>query len=159
MTTRAGWLATTPAPRDRVLTDNENRLLWNETNGTVRLLRFLLLAELRISEARKGQQNGDKRGVPADVSRNGRQHRVYPGRIKTAKILEQTLLAGYMKNLCRPEAVISGEQEKPRAGRGLSVGMQRLMPCVAVSSPLPRQGQCRAARVCRVRAHSPPPYQ
>lgn len=67
----------TPAPRDRVLTDNEIRLLWNEPHDNARLLRFLLLTGLRIGEAQKGQQDGDKWRVPATVSKNGRAHWVY----------------------------------------------------------------------------------
>jgi integrase len=50
---------------------------WQRTEDNVRMLRFLLLTGLRISEARKGYQNGDKWIVPKDLSKNGKSHWVY----------------------------------------------------------------------------------
>jgi len=75
-----------PSPRERVLSDDEIRDLWSwknneqgwqRTEDNVRMLRFLLLTGLRISEARKGYQNGDKWVVPKELSKNGKSHWVY----------------------------------------------------------------------------------
>jgi len=75
-----------PRPRERVLSDEELRDMWcwknNEqgwqrTEDNVRMLRFLLLTGLRISEARKGYQDGDKWIVPSELSKNGKSHWVY----------------------------------------------------------------------------------
>jgi len=73
-------------PRERVLTDEEikdmwswknNEQGWQRTEDNVRMLRFLLLTGLRISEARKGYQDGDKWIVPKEISKNGKAHWVY----------------------------------------------------------------------------------
>jgi len=75
-----------PTPRERVLTDEEIRDMWSwkndeqglqRTEDNVRMLRFLLLTGLRISEARKGYQDGDKWVVPKELSKNGKAHWVY----------------------------------------------------------------------------------
>ena len=75
-----------PSPRERVLSDEEIRDMWawknNEqgwqrTEDNVRMLRFLLLTGLRISEARKGYQDGDKWIVSKELSKNGKAHWVY----------------------------------------------------------------------------------
>lgn len=64
-------------PRERVLTDDEIKLLWAEPKANARLLRFLLLTGLRISEGQKGHQDGDKWIVPAEISKNGKAHWVH----------------------------------------------------------------------------------
>lgn len=64
-------------PRERVLTDDEIRELWHWEHHNARMLRFLLLTSLRISEARKGYQDGDKWIVPKEISKNGNAHWVY----------------------------------------------------------------------------------
>jgi integrase len=66
-----------PIPRDRVLTDDELRLLWTDSNPNARVIRFQLLTGLRISEAQKGHRQGDRWIVPAALSKNGRAHWVY----------------------------------------------------------------------------------
>lgn len=75
-----------PNPRERVLSDDEIRDMWNwknndhgwqRTEDNVRMLRFLLLTGLRISEARKGYQDGDKWVVSKELSKNGKAHWVY----------------------------------------------------------------------------------
>ena len=63
--------------RDRVLTDDEIRMLWDTDNKNARMLRFLLLTGLRISEARKGFRDGDRWIVPEIISKNGSAHWVY----------------------------------------------------------------------------------
>ena len=74
------------SPRERVLSDDEIKDMWNwknndqgwqRTEDNVRMLRFLLLTGLRISEARKGYQDGDKWIVPKEISKNGKAHWVY----------------------------------------------------------------------------------
>lgn len=64
-------------PRERVLTDIEIRQLWREPKPNARVLRFLLLTGLRISEAQKGVQEGERWIVPAELSKNGSAHWVY----------------------------------------------------------------------------------
>jgi len=75
-----------PNPRERVLSDDEIKDIWawkNNTHGwkrteeNARMLKFLLLTGLRISEARKGHQEGDKWIVPKELSKNGKAHWVY----------------------------------------------------------------------------------
>lgn len=63
-----------PAPRKRVLTDEEIRRLWGIDHEAGRLLRFLLLTGLRIAEAQKGLQDGDRWRVSAQLSKNGKPH-------------------------------------------------------------------------------------
>tara|TARA_R110002050_G_scaffold57423_5_gene129275 strand:+ start:196967 stop:198046 length:1080 start_codon:yes stop_codon:yes gene_type:complete len=73
-------------PRERVLSDDEIKDMWNwknnehgwqRTEDNVRLLRFLLLTGLRITEARKGYRDGDKWIVSKELSKNGKAHWVY----------------------------------------------------------------------------------
>jgi len=66
-----------PVPRARTLTDAEIRLLWREEHYNARLLRFLMLTGLRISEAQKGHQDGDRWIVPAALSKNAKAHWVH----------------------------------------------------------------------------------
>jgi len=73
-------------PRERVLSDHEIKDMWHwknkksgwqRTEENVKILRFLLLTGLRISEARKGYQDGDKWIVPEEISKNGIAHWVH----------------------------------------------------------------------------------
>jgi integrase len=66
-----------PVHRKRVLSDDEIRLLWTESSANARVLRFLMLTGLRISEAQKGHQDGDRWIVPATISKNNRSHWVH----------------------------------------------------------------------------------
>ncbi len=66
-----------PNPRDRVLTDNELRRIWAIDHDHGRLLRFLLLTGLRISEAQKGRQAGSRWLVSATLAKNGKPHWVH----------------------------------------------------------------------------------
>ena len=63
--------------RERVLTDKEIALLWGESHPNARVLRFLLLTGVRISEARNGYQDKDRWIVPGEISKNGRAHWVH----------------------------------------------------------------------------------
>ena len=72
-----------PISRDRVLSDDEIKLVWNEPKDNAKMLRFLLLTGLRISEAQKGYQDGDRWIVPAELSKNGKAHWIHL--TKTAK--------------------------------------------------------------------------
>jgi len=67
----------TPAPRDRVLSDDELRLVWAKTNPNARLLGFLLLTGLRIGEAQNGYQDGERWIVPEGISKNGRPYWIH----------------------------------------------------------------------------------
>jgi site-specific recombinase XerD len=73
-------------PRECVLTHDEIKNMWSwknseqrwqRTEDNVRMLCFLLLTGLRISEARKGYQDGDKWIVPKEISKNSNSHWVY----------------------------------------------------------------------------------
>lgn len=66
-----------PVSRERVLSDDEIKTLWNTDHNNARLLRFLLLTGLRISEARKGNREDDRWVVPAAISKNKKSHWVY----------------------------------------------------------------------------------
>lgn len=66
-----------PTPRSRVLSDDEIRQLWAWDSPNTKLLRFLLLTGLRISEAQKGHADGDRWIVPEDLSKNGLAHWVF----------------------------------------------------------------------------------
>jgi integrase len=64
--------------RDRVLTDDEIRALWNDPHDHAPLLKFLLLTGLRISEAQSATHaniNGDALHIPENKS--SRPHWVY----------------------------------------------------------------------------------
>ena len=63
-----------PESRRRVLLDDELRRVWAIEHETGRLCRFLLLTGLRISEAQKGQLDGDLWRVSAKLSKNGKPH-------------------------------------------------------------------------------------
>jgi integrase len=60
-----------------VLSDDEIRQLWSWEYHHSALLRFLLLTGLRISEAQKGKRDGDRWIVPAEHSKNGKEHWVH----------------------------------------------------------------------------------
>jgi len=85
-----GWIATNPmmevskrvtgyrpVPRERVLSEDEIRDLWKWDHKNARMIRFLLLTGLRISEARLGYREGDRWIVPAEVSKNNKIHWVH----------------------------------------------------------------------------------
>lgn len=67
----------TPEARTRVLTDDEIRRVWSIEHDNGRTLRFLLLTALRISEAQKGEPDGDRWRVVSEISKNGKAHWVY----------------------------------------------------------------------------------
>lgn len=75
-----------PQARARVLNDGELRQVWNEESQNARVLRFLLLTGLRIVEAQKGHQDGDKWVVPDSISKNGKAHWVYLTKTATAQL-------------------------------------------------------------------------
>lgn len=64
-----------PNPRERVLSDDEIRFIFNLEHRNARLMRFLLLTGLRISEAQEGELDGDLWRVTD--SKNGKPHWVY----------------------------------------------------------------------------------
>ncbi len=74
----------TAKPRERVLSDEEINDMWHwknnehgsqRTEDNLKVLRFLLLTGLRISEAREGFQNGDKWALA--TTKNKTSHWVY----------------------------------------------------------------------------------
>lgn len=75
-----------PKATERVLTDEEIRAMWSwknpkqgwqKTEQNLRVAKFLLLTGLRISEAQKGYQDGDKWIVPQAISKNKKPHWVF----------------------------------------------------------------------------------
>ena len=66
-----------PKARDRVLTGDEIKWLWSLDHGNARVLKFLVLTGLRISEAQNGFLKDDRWMVPAEISKNGRPYWVY----------------------------------------------------------------------------------
>lgn len=66
-----------PRSRSRVLTDDEIRSVWGIEYPHGRLMRFLLLTGLRLSEALKGADAGDIWQVSAEISQNRRAHWVF----------------------------------------------------------------------------------
>lgn len=70
----------TEKARERVLTDEEIRLMWPLPAPHGPLLRFLLLTAQRIGEAQKARPEhiqGDLWHIPEENSKNGRAHNVY----------------------------------------------------------------------------------
>ncbi|WP_405220188.1 tyrosine-type recombinase/integrase [Lentisalinibacter sediminis] len=88
-----GWLDTSPADgitervcgpsaqdRERVLTDDEIRHIWNHDGPHQKLIRLLLLTGLRIGEARMAtwaDVEDDQLHIPPEHSKNGRAHWVH----------------------------------------------------------------------------------
>lgn len=66
-----------PVARKRVLFDHEIKLLWSLRHDNARVLRFILLTGLRISEAQKGHRDGDRWIVPKAISKNTKAHWVH----------------------------------------------------------------------------------
>ena len=63
--------------RDRVLSDEEIRLIFNSTHNNSRILRFLLLTGLRIGEVNLSYREGDFLYLEAEDAKNGKAHWVY----------------------------------------------------------------------------------
>jgi integrase len=94
-----GWTAQSPAAqltaaiagppsvaRARVLSDDEIRFVMTTTIRPGPALRFLLLTGLRLGEAYNGHRDGQYWVVPADASKNGREHRVWLSRLALAQL-------------------------------------------------------------------------
>ncbi len=63
--------------RDRVLTDDEIRMIFESEHPNARTLRFILLTGLRISETRHGYLDGDYWRLPKEFSKNEIEHWSY----------------------------------------------------------------------------------
>lgn len=64
-------------PRVRILTDKEIRMLWTSDSPHTSLFRFLLLTGQRIGEAQNAFRtdiHGDRWIIPAENSKNGKEH-------------------------------------------------------------------------------------
>ena len=94
-----GWISQSPAApitqavigapskaRNRVLTDDEIRLVMTTEALQGPVLRFLLLTGLRISEAYNGHREGQHWVVPAGAAKNGREHRVWLSELALAQL-------------------------------------------------------------------------
>ncbi|MEJ1298269.1 MAG: integrase family protein [Candidatus Sedimenticola sp. (ex Thyasira tokunagai)] len=95
--------------RDRVLTDDEIRLLWAESHQNSRILRFLLLTSLRISEARKGIRENDKWLVAKNISKNKEEHWVYLTKLAKEQFPLPTCTAtniqAWLKRWCKRNSI------------------------------------------------------
>ena len=100
-----------PVARDRVLSNDELRLIWSEQHNNGRMIRFLVLTGLRISEAEKGHQDGYRWTVPAKISKNKRPLWVY---------LTETAKAQLRLAVTAPQA--------PEHPRGHAHGLARRSP-------------------------------
>lgn len=92
--TTAGAIGGEEKSRDRVLTDDEIKTLWNDEHPHAPLLRFLLLTGLRISEAQGAKRehiDGNKLHIPENKS--DRPHWVYLTDLARAQI---TNAEGYL---------------------------------------------------------------
>lgn len=99
-----------PVDRDRVLSDDELRRVWRIAHGNGRLLRFLLLTGLRISEARLGERQGDRWHVSAALSKNGREHWVHLTPTALAQLpladVGPTAVQSWLRRWCEREQMI-----------------------------------------------------
>jgi integrase len=82
-----------PAPRARVLSDDELRVVLTTDVAPGPVLRFLLATGLRIGEAYEGHRDGQYWTVPAAASKNKVAHRVWLSELALAQ-LEQYPWAG-----------------------------------------------------------------
>lgn len=97
--TENGWIDRSPAAqvtatvigpaqvsRDRVLSDDEIRVVMTVQSRLGPVTRFLLLTGLRISEAYDGHREGQFWIVPASAAKNGREHRVWLSKLALAQL-------------------------------------------------------------------------
>lgn len=99
-----------PVDRERVLSDDELRRVWRIDHDHGRLLRFLILTGLRISEARLGERQGDRWHVSAALSKNGRAHWVHLTPTALAQLplsaVSPTAAQSWLRRWCAREQVI-----------------------------------------------------
>jgi integrase len=94
-----GWISQSPAAqitqaiigapdkaRTRVLSDDEIKWVMTTEAKQGPVLRFLLATGIRISEAYDGHREGQYWIVPADMSKNGREHRVWLAAVALAQL-------------------------------------------------------------------------
>jgi integrase len=74
------------AARARVLTDDEIKFVMATESPGAPLLRFLLATGLRLGEAYGGHRDGQHWVVPASLSKNGKEHRVWLSRVALAQL-------------------------------------------------------------------------
>jgi integrase len=96
--------------RERVLTDDELRIVWRENHHHAALCRFLVLTGLRISEAQKGHREGDRWMVPAAASKNARAHWVHLTPTALAQLSEPfdtspTAVQAWLRRWCNKQGI------------------------------------------------------
>jgi integrase len=75
-----------PQARERVLTDDEIRFVMTTDLPVGAALRFLLATGLRLGEGYQGRREGQYWVVPASLSKNGREHRVWLSEVALAQL-------------------------------------------------------------------------
>jgi integrase len=63
--------------RERVLTDNEIKMIFESDHPNSKTLRFILLTGVRISETRHGKRNGEVWEIGKEFTKNGQPHWCY----------------------------------------------------------------------------------
>ncbi|MDP3158668.1 MAG: tyrosine-type recombinase/integrase [Reyranella sp.] len=94
-----GWIERSPAAqltqavigapavaRSRILTDDEIRLVMTTPAAPGPVFRFLLATGMRLGEAYNGHRDGQHWVVPAIVSKNKREHRVWLSELALAQL-------------------------------------------------------------------------
>ena len=111
---KKGKVGGTEKGRERVLTDDEIRILWR---SGLPFYKFLLLTGLRITEALEGHRDGDLWIVPQEVSKNGKPHWCHLPALALEQIEEpfpwqrQNEYQEWLRNFCATE--IEGEPFTP----------------------------------------------
>ena len=99
-----------PKSRDRVLTDDEIRLIWREQHPYAAILRFQLLCGCRLGEVQRGYREGDRWIIPAEISKSGRPHWVFITSTASAQLSEpfvqsNTAVSNWLRRWCDRQGV------------------------------------------------------
>lgn len=123
-----------PQDRERVLADGELRQVWAIAHDNGRLLRFLLLTGLRISEARLGERHNDRWCVTAALSKNGKAHWVHLTPTALAQLplprVSATAVQAWVKRWCEREQMIPFTPHDCRRTAATRMGDGQVQPFI-----------------------------